>query len=152
MSTNNIIPLMRRKSFWNDQFIPPELPILLELRKCMGLTPEEASSVLHVRPESLEAEECLGYPKFLNDIDAVLMRYLFFLSVHGNKRERNLISNCFSLREIRRRHFKLEYKAMGHFYGGYTARQWYHFEMHDEILPRDILEQIRTDLRKQQSS
>jgi hypothetical protein len=145
MAKTNVIPFAPKKYVQDTVFEPPKLPVLLEVRKCMGLTIEEAASALYVSKETLESQEALGYPTILNDIEDVLKRYAYFLSMYGNNRERNLVKKFISLREVRHCYFKFTLKEMGTVYGGYTARAWYLFEVHEVLLPRHLLEQIEYD-------
>ena len=150
-SDSNVITLRGIALHPLDYFEPPKIPILLEMRKTLGLNQAEAASVLHVSLETLESEETLGVPRVLRNITAVLSSYLYFLSVWGDHRERNLISNDTTLRDVREHILKLSYSSMGRMYGGYTARQWYLLEMHEFLLPRDVLEMIRYDIQKRPS-
>lgn len=140
-----IIILSSRFPVETSSFNPPRMPPLLALRKQMGLTFEEAIGVLHVAPETLVREEALDEPVLFRQLRGVSMRYFFYLNIHGNKRERNNIGNCLTLIAVRRNLFYFSYAQMGRFYG-YTARQWYRFEIHDDILPRAVLEQITRDV------
>ena len=143
-----VTPLRGVKSLQKDHFQPPKLPVLLELRKIHGLAPEEAANVLHVSLETLESEESQPCPDKLSNLTAVMMSYTYYLTLYANTRERNILSSHITLRYARHHVFKLSYAYMGHLYGGYTARQWYLFEIHELLLPRDLLEEVRFDLRR----
>jgi transcriptional regulator with XRE-family HTH domain len=147
MQNSNVVPIRQRR-VPNDSFMPPKMTVLRTLRKHMGLTIEEAASALYIPVSSLAHEESCGYPPRLNDLDAVRMCYLFFLSVHGNARPRNLLKNRYSLCDVRINVFMFDLATMGSVYGGHTARQWYLFEVHECILDRTILEQIENDVRE----
>jgi hypothetical protein len=147
---SNVTPLRGIASLPLDHFEPPKIPILLELRMTFGLDQNEASSVLHVSLETLESEEARVIPRKLN-ITGVMRNYLYFLSVYGDLRQRNLIDNQTTLRDARLHVLKLSYSGMGRTYGGYTARQWYLHEMHELLLPRDILETIKFDIQRRPS-
>lgn len=147
---SNVTPLRAMSPLPLDHFEPPQIPILLELRKTFGISPGEAASVLHVSLETLESDEALLVPQVLINITAVMGSYLYFLSVYGAHRERNLIDNETTLRDARLHILMLSYATMGRRYGGYTARQWYLLEMHELLLPRDILSIIRFDIQSRQ--
>jgi hypothetical protein len=135
-----------------DRFVPPILPPLLELRKAMGLTPDEAVSILHISLESLADKETnfISSPYPYN-LSSVRQRYLYFLSLHSSNRERNIIRDHLTLQQVREDVFRLTHADMGNLYGGYTARQWYNFETHEAILPRDILKEIEQNAHTRQT-
>jgi hypothetical protein len=123
------------------------MPPLLELRKTMGLSFEEAFGILFISADSLQAKEAaleeIPHPYC---VSSVRHRYLYFLSQFGHKRERNLFSDYTTLQQARRDIFYLDWRTMGSMYGGYTARQWYNFEIHEAILPRDVLKTLEQDV------
>ena len=143
---DNVVPLWPGSSFLRDTFSPPPLPPLLELRKTMGLTFDEARGILHISAESLIVKEVEFLPiPAPFDLRTVRNRYLYFLSQYMNVRERNIIRYHLTLKAIRVVTFGFDLATMGSFYGGYTARAWHNFEMNETVLPRDILKQIDQD-------
>ena len=143
--TADVIILRSRFPVETNCFIPPPMTPLRATRKHMGLTFDEAVGVLHVKSEILAREEALDEPVLFKELAGISMRYFFYLNVHGNKRNRNNISNHLTLIAARKNLFACTYAEMGRFYG-YTARQWYLFEIHENLLPRDVLKQIAADV------
>ena len=129
-------------------FTPPALTPLLALRLRMGVKFEQAISVLHISKDTLLYEEALERPQLLSDLGFVFMRYLFFLSVHGDSNERNLVQDHLTLFSVRQNIFEMSYEQMGRTYGGFSAKDWYSFEIHERILPRNILRRIESDVYK----
>jgi hypothetical protein len=149
---DNVALLRSGLSLFNDQFSPAPLPPLLELRKTMGLTFEEAVGILFISADSLQVKEAsfeeIPHPYC---VSSVRHRYLYFLSQFGKRRERNIIQNHLTLLQVRRDILYLDWRTMGSMYGGYTARQWYNFEIHEAILPRDILKTLEQDVHNMQT-
>jgi hypothetical protein len=141
-----IIPFRKHLPIEGNDFVPPTLPPVLLLRKQMGLTFDEALCALYgVCANTLTEMETLSPEACTIDLASISMRYFFFLSIHGRKRERNNVGCGITLLAIRQNLFELSYAEMGRIYG-YTARQWYQFEVHDQILPREVLAQIEQDM------
>jgi hypothetical protein len=149
---DNVVLLRSGYSFLSDPFVPPILPPLLELRKTMGLTLDEAASVMHISTDSLQAKESLfeqlPHPY---SVSTVKRTYLFYLSLYGERRFRNIIRDHLTLYEARRDILHLDHQTMGSIYGGYTARQWYNFETHEAILPRATLALLDQDVYTMQT-
>ena len=149
---DNVRLLRAGHLFLIDQFSPPTLPPLLELRLTMGLTFEEAIGILFISTDSLRAKEAtfeeIPHPYC---VSTMRHRYLYFLSLYGGKRERNIIQDHLTLYQVRRDIFYLDWRTMGSMYGGYTARQWYNFEIHEAVLPRDILKMLEQDVHNMQT-
>jgi hypothetical protein len=141
-----VVPFRVDKAFWNDRFEEPLLPPLLVLRKSWGLTLEEAAGMLLVTPQRLTEEESLAIPHVLRNFNAIYRSYMAFYCMYGGKREFNIVHSHLTLREVRRQFYPFHHGVLGNMYGGFTGLQWYHFETHDAILPREILETLEGDV------
>jgi hypothetical protein len=129
------------------------MPPLLELRKTIGLTLEEAYNFLHISAESLAAKEQVFWSiPAPYDLSTVRHRYFYFLSQFGNNREYNIIQDHLTLQAARRNIFHYNRATMGKHYGNYSNLEWYAFEMHEAILPREILEIIEYDVARNMES